>query len=56
MIGVAPPASTALHVIGGGVSPFFLGEFAQIRFYQTSRLMSWLLVCCLPTSGGRQCA
>lgn len=29
MIGVAPPAGTALHVIGGGVSPGFLGEFAQ---------------------------
>src|ERR1700744_5608724 len=29
MIGVAPPAGTALHVIGGGVSPSFLGEFAQ---------------------------
>ncbi len=29
MIGVAPPASTALHVIGGGVSPSFLREFAQ---------------------------
>jgi alkanesulfonate monooxygenase len=29
MIGVSPPAGTALHVIGGGVSPSFLGEFAQ---------------------------
>jgi alkanesulfonate monooxygenase len=29
MIGVAPPAGTALHVIGGGVSPSFLAEFAQ---------------------------
>ncbi|MBN8902459.1 MAG: LLM class flavin-dependent oxidoreductase [Rhodospirillales bacterium] len=29
MIGVAPPGGTALHVIGGGVSPTFLGEFAQ---------------------------
>jgi alkanesulfonate monooxygenase len=29
MIGVAPPAGTSLHVIGGGVSPSFLGEFAQ---------------------------
>jgi alkanesulfonate monooxygenase len=29
MIGVAPPAATALHVIGGGVSPSFLGEFSQ---------------------------
>jgi alkanesulfonate monooxygenase len=29
MIGVAPPAGTVLHVIGGGVSPGFLGEFAQ---------------------------
>ena len=29
MIGVAPPAATALHVIGGGVSPSFLAEFAQ---------------------------
>jgi alkanesulfonate monooxygenase len=29
MIGVAPPAGTALHVIGGGVSPGFLAEFAQ---------------------------
>jgi alkanesulfonate monooxygenase len=29
MIGVAPPAGTALHVIGGGVSPSFLGEFAR---------------------------
>jgi alkanesulfonate monooxygenase len=29
MIGVAPPAGTALHVIGGGVSPSFLDEFAQ---------------------------
>ncbi len=29
MIGVAPPAGTALHVIGGGISPSFLGEFAQ---------------------------
>jgi alkanesulfonate monooxygenase len=31
MIGVAPPAGTALHVIGGGVSPSFLGEFAQVH-------------------------
>ena len=29
MIGVAPPSGTALHVIGGGVSPSFLAEFAQ---------------------------
>jgi alkanesulfonate monooxygenase len=29
MIGVAPPAGTALHVIGGGVSPSFLGAFAR---------------------------
>jgi alkanesulfonate monooxygenase len=29
MIGVAPPAGTALHVIGGGVSPSFLGEFSK---------------------------
>lgn len=29
MIGVAPPAGTALHVIGGGVSPSFLAEFAR---------------------------
>jgi alkanesulfonate monooxygenase len=29
MIGVAPAAGTSLHVIGGGVSPTFLGEFAQ---------------------------
>lgn len=29
MIGVAPPAGTALHVIGGGVSPAFLRDFAQ---------------------------
>ncbi len=29
MIGVAPPAGTALHVIGGGVSPSFLATFAQ---------------------------
>jgi len=29
MIGVAPPAGTALHVIGGGVAPSFLAEFAQ---------------------------
>ena len=31
MIGVAPPAGTALHVIGGGVSASFLGEFAQMH-------------------------
>ena len=31
MIGVAPPAGTALHVIGGGVSAAFLGEFAQMH-------------------------
>ena len=29
MIGVSPPAGTALHVIGGGVSPSFLAEFAR---------------------------
>jgi len=29
MIGVAPPQGTALHVIGGGISPSFLREFAQ---------------------------
>jgi alkanesulfonate monooxygenase len=29
MIGVSPPSGTALHVIGGGVSPGFLGEFAR---------------------------
>ena len=29
MIGVAPPAGTALHVIGGGVSPSFLAEFSR---------------------------
>ena len=28
---LAPPAGTALHVIGGGVSASFLGEFAQIH-------------------------
>lgn len=31
MIGVAPPTPTALHVIGGGVSPRFLGEFARMH-------------------------
>ena len=31
MIGVAPPAGTVLHVIGGGVSAAFLGEFAQMH-------------------------
>lgn len=29
MIGVAPPSGTALHVIGGGVSPDFLTAFAR---------------------------
>lgn len=27
MIGVAPPAGAALHVIGGGISPSFLAGF-----------------------------
>lgn len=31
MIGVAPPAGTALHVIGGGVAPSFLAEFARVH-------------------------
>ena len=29
MIGVAPPGQTAVHVIGGGIDPRFLAEFAR---------------------------
>ncbi len=29
MIGVAPPSGTAVHVIGGGIDPEFLAEFAR---------------------------